>query len=194
MTDTSASKNILQEIASLNFSRTILNKACEIYGWLALKETPRGIHRKKVICYCIFQAPIELEEGIIDTCEIAKVLGMNFNQAKSAVDNRPPLKKGFRPKSPTVSLVATMKSYATDALFLPEDIVTSMEIIFRELLQKNQSLVNEQHKPLVAAFIICYIRHNSMEVDEVKLAETFHLGKSTIQPKYRLVEEAMSKA
>ena len=190
----SSSKNILNEIAGLNFNRSILNKACEIYGWLALKETPRGIHRKKIICYCIFQAPIELEEGIIDTCEIAKVLGMNFNQANSAVVNRPPFKKGFRPKSPTVSLIATMKSYARDALFLPDDIVDSMEVRFKELLQKDQSLVNEQHKPLVAAFIIYYVRHNSMEVDEIKLADTFNLGKSTIQPKFRLIEESMSRA
>jgi hypothetical protein len=72
--------------------------------------------------------------------------------------------------------------------------VNSMEVRFRELLQNNQSLVNEQHKPLVAAFMICYIRHNSMEVDEIKLADTFYLGKSTIQPKYRLIEEAMSRA
>jgi len=156
----SVPESIIISISTLPLPKCIQMTACLIYSQLYLPKIPRKGNRSKILCYCIYQAYIECDMGIVDACSIGIKLGMTSNKSLSAINNRPKYKEGFKPLSPTVTPVKMLLAYIKGILDLPEEITKSMVIIFEDAIITNKHIMKQQIKPLIAAFIMCYMSNN----------------------------------
>ncbi len=187
-----APKSIIKAISKLPFPHSIQNRACIIYSRLNIVAIPRKENRDKILCYCIHQAYIEGDMGIIDPCLIGGKFGMTTTKSNSAINNRPKYKDGYKPVSPTATPIKMMIGYAREALYLPAEIVSGMITVFEAAISTNKDLLSQQIKPLIAAFIMCYLENNGLVVNKDELSELFFLKYSTIRPKFNKVQLAIA--
>ena len=68
--------------------------------------------------------------------------------------------------------------------------ITASQSDFQRVLEKNPELLEDQIKPIVAVYILCYANGNGLKIDKESLAKGFYLKYSTI----RLREEKMKFA
>ena len=187
-----STKTIERELMNLDFPYDVLTKACELFNMLDLLGVPREPRRSKVKCYCIYQAYIELHKPIIpDPCYIGKILGLSTSESDLAISKRPSYKHGFIPRRMTASPQAILKSYLTNNMTLPDDIVDDMNITFDKILTNKPSLLQDKPKPIVAAFILCYSATIGLSVDKDDLTAAFYLEYPTIRSRVALIEDAV---
>lgn len=167
-------------ISQLEFPPNIQLKAKEIYTWLDLANTPRQSHRSKCICYCINQAYVELDMIGPDPCAVGLKLGLSAQQSNCCVNTPPKFKKGIVSKPPIIDPVEFMCSYVTNYLFLPEDVVDTMKLVFTKVLNNHPILLQEQLKPLVAVYVLCYGESNGMSINKAYIASHFYLKLATV--------------
>ena len=188
---TEAPSSIVAFVSKLSIPKCVQIKTCDVYTRLDLLSSPRK-SKVKILCYCIHQAYIECKMGVVDPCMIAVKLGISSIQATACVNNKPKYKAGFKPSSPTVKPVDMLISYIKGVLCLPDNIRATMVSLFDRVITTNPVLMSRQIKPLVAAFIICYMLDNGFDFCKDSMAELFYLKYSTIRPRISEVNTAIA--
>jgi hypothetical protein len=158
-------KSIENRLSSL-FTKQISNKACDVYSRLDIKIVPRDKNRDKILCYCVYQAHIELGIYEFDMIDLGKKFKITLPETKAAINSRPKYKHGVKPSTSVFSHINMMKSYCLNIMLMPDEIVSQMEVSFKNVLFKNKSLLLEQAKYVVIAFIFCYFDMNGFDVNK----------------------------
>lgn len=177
-------------IAHLSIPESVKDKTLEIYTYLKSGADCRQNNRLKLLCYCIHQAYVELDEYPPSPARLAEILGVETSLAVAALKNRPHFVEAFQPKSVTVNLPKMLERHIVKVMHLKPIYVEDMVATFEVMLEQNQNLLLDQADPLIAAFIYCYAENNAMTIDETNLAESFHLEPSTIRSRYGEIREA----
>jgi len=173
-------QSIEKKIHNLEIPRDVKMKACDLYSFIQDSKRRRD-QRTKYLCFCVHQAYIELGMIPPDSCRIAEMFEISSSTASAAIAKRPPFSVGIVLKSSTIKLPDMIRFHAEKTLGLPEEYVTTMVDDFQRLLEFDKGLKNDQSKPLIAAFILCYANQNSLKIDIDKLAAAFYLESSTIK-------------
>ena len=180
------------KIESLSLPREIQEKTYELY--LEIQDTKRRKdQRLKYLSFCIHQAYIEMKMMPPDPSKIADMLDISPTVALAAIAKRPPFSPTLVLTSSTISLSDMIRFHAEKTLCLPVDQVTFMVDHFNKLILFDKSLKNDQPKPLIAAFILCYASNNSLKIDIENLAKAFYLESSTIKGRRRKIQDSYLK-
>jgi hypothetical protein len=184
-------KGIVADINKYNFPKSIKTRACLIYSQLELPSDRRTLGRLKIIAYCIHQAYTQLVcPGAVDAVYIGEKIGMTKSESNAAIGHRPKYKPGFKATSPMVKLSDMVRGYAEHVFDLGEYTAEDMVGEFEAMTINDQSLLVEQAKTLVAAFIMYYMETNSAKVDKEHFSAVFYLDYTTIRSLYQRVVKA----
>lgn len=182
------------EIRKLYFPDDVLTKACEIYKMLDIGSVPREPRRSKIKCYCIFQAYNELSKTIIpDPCYVGEKLGLSPFDSNQSISKRPAYKNGYMPKRTTQSPQFMLRTYVTVNMSLPDDMIDNITETFDRVLRGKPTLLLEQPKALVAAYILSYAEFAGLVIDKDDLTTVFYIKYPSIRAKLELFKGAVAQ-
>ena len=179
-------------IDTLDLPDAIKAAAKEVYSDLKIDIVPRGDNRKKIVCYCVHQAYLELGVKPLEGAKIAEKVSIDKNAGIAAIGCKMEYREGRRPASATQDPIRLMRAYSTDLLYLESKVVDDMESMFRYIMAIDKHLLLERARVLVVAFILCYLDKNGYGVDRKRFLADVSLERTPISNAYKQIEIAMA--
>ncbi|CAK7994946.1 Transcription initiation factor TFIIB [uncultured virus] len=183
-------RGIALDLMKYDFSESIKNKACEIFFRLSVGN-PRKKQRVKTICYCVYQAMIELKLGSIDPKTLELTFGLTKQEINSAIALNPTYKAGYKQNNSTTNPSDLLKMYASESFRFSDDTVDDMVKSFQDVISKSEALLTKQARTLIAAFMWYYMECNGFTSNSDEFAKVFSLQFTTIKLHYKDIVEAV---
>jgi len=181
-------------IDSLDVPPPVKTEAKSVYLRLDRNAPPRSDNKKKIVCYCVYQAYVELNpHNLPDPHTVVKMLGLEPAVGLSAISTKMKYRDGCCAASPTVDPVEIMRGYANNILCLEESVVCSMAYVFAKVLESNKTLLAEQARVVVGAFILCYLDKNGFEINRAAMLDAVFLKSSSVSQVYKQMDIAMAE-
>lgn len=181
-------------IDSLDIPLPVKIESKSVYLRLDRDAPPRSDNKKRIVCYCVHQAYIELDpRNLPNPYMIVKMLGLEPSVGLAAISTKMKYRDGCCAASPTVEPVDIMRGYASNILCLEESVVCSMAYVFAKVLESNKALLAEQARVVVGAFILCYLDKNGFEINRAAMLDAVFLKSSSVSLVCKQVDAAMAE-
>ena len=155
---------------------------------------PRSDNKKRIVCYCIYQAYLRVHpKNTPDPHIIVRMLGLEPAVGLSAISTKMKYRNGCCAASSTVEPIEIMRNYVSNILCLEDSVIRAMAFVFSRVLEDNKALLAEQARVVVGAFILCYLDKNGFEIDRNALLDAVYLKSSSVSSVYKQMEIAMAE-
>ena len=181
-------------IDSLRLLPQVRTQAKIVYSWLDLDLVPREPKRKKYICHCVNQAYHELGIDAPDPRQICAVVGIDATAGCASIHNKLKYKRGIIPCSPITDPLKLLTGYASNILYLTEDLITIMREVFARFLKTNQWVLANSVREVVTCFILCYLNMNGYAFDNAQVIEAVDADRAKVMELYRHMEAGVAAA
>lgn len=177
-------RNILQGLKPYTFSEEIKNMADTIYNKMVYRVRRKKI-RNQLLFYCVYCAHIEL--GIfVNPVKLGLVFDLNSGEIQKCDSLFSPLQTGYCPPAQNISPINYLREYCK-ILGLSSETCDSIAISSRDILEKDNSLEQENPQTVAAGLLKYYIVINGIQVDLQRIMEITGRSSITIDSVYRRV-------
>lgn len=181
---TRGERSILQDLNTLPIPDNIKKKADFIYSSMT-PQTRRNRIRNQLVFYCTYQAYRSLEINV-DPGLLGKIFGLDRGQIQRCPSMFSKLQTGFDPGKRQMTPIDCLKLFCQE-IELTQEGINSAVILAKNILRKDETLVQEHPPKTVAAGLFRYFTViNGISFDR-EIADITQRSQATIDAMYKRI-------
>lgn len=171
----------------------VSQRARDVYDMLEVSNCKHD-KKKRIICYCVLQAYIQLGRPEINMIEIGNRLGLTPADTKNAIANHPSFKIATQLPERHVPIEEVLAKTMSESFNIDTDDIDDAVTDFKTFIAVNPSMLTKQPHTVVAGYLMYWMMHNNYTVDEVDYASHFSLHHGTIRTMFNSITEAAANS